>query len=606
MKLVVLLLAAAAAAGNGLSAAEAAFARGEYPEAERLALAAARPPRTGAALYLAGLARFRSGHPAAALTALDAAGRSADPPPSALWQFNRGACLYELGRMEEAEAAFLAAAADRSLAPTALAQAGFAALGAGAPDRARALAARARPLATGAALGLLADLEAELAAEGGAAPARRAATEHQAGIAAYDAGDFAEALARFRRSAELDPGSGQSRIMAGAAAWRLGSREEARTELRSALALPLDAGDARVARDYLEQVAPGLASRGEGWELGARAGGGADDNVRQSGSAGALEFAPVDSGKLSSGFATAGAGLARRWRTGEQAFAEVTWRLDQLAYAADAAADYSLQQQALTAALEVSVSDRLRVGALAGGNAAFTGLSRFRLLQGGGSGAAWLELDLGAAGTSRLGLGLSGKATRPEFGYLQGWRAEASVSHAQRLGALSLEGSYHFRLERLGWLTQATHLPLPRDLCMLGCLDQRYRVPFGYASHALSLSAGASLGSQLRAGAAAGLEWRDYLEQSVLLVKLGDGSERRLDAKTRHDLRPFGTLLGTWRPRQALELTLRYDLLVSRSNVGGRAAPAGCGLPGGSCSELDYGDKRFTKQVLTLEAGLTW
>src|SRR5207248_7728677 len=55
----VLSLAAAAAAASGaLQAAETAFAEGDYPRADALATAAAEPPQEGAALYLAGLARF--------------------------------------------------------------------------------------------------------------------------------------------------------------------------------------------------------------------------------------------------------------------------------------------------------------------------------------------------------------------------------------------------------------------------------------------------------------------------------------------------------------------------------------------------------------------
>jgi len=61
-------------------------------------LTAAHPPRAGAALYLAGLPRFRSGKPAEALEAIEAAGGQEDRPAAALWHYNRGACLYELGR----------------------------------------------------------------------------------------------------------------------------------------------------------------------------------------------------------------------------------------------------------------------------------------------------------------------------------------------------------------------------------------------------------------------------------------------------------------------------------------------------------------------------
>jgi tetratricopeptide (TPR) repeat protein len=141
-----LFLIAALATADALDAAQEAFDRGDYDRAEQLALAA--EPRGGLALYLAGLARFRAGRPAAALEALDAASRAADPPARALWLYNRGACLYELERFEEAEAAYVEAAElDAAVAALALVDAGFAALDARSPERARALAARARAAA---------------------------------------------------------------------------------------------------------------------------------------------------------------------------------------------------------------------------------------------------------------------------------------------------------------------------------------------------------------------------------------------------------------------------------------------------------------------------
>lgn len=150
----------AMASPAGLDEARAAFAAGDYAEAERLALAAAAD-EPAPALYLAGLARFRDGRPAEALDALDRAEAGADSP--AAWRFNRGACLYELGRHAEAEAAFLEAAADEGWAALALSYAGFAALDGGAPERAWVLAMRARAAAAGgAALPLVEELEQAL------------------------------------------------------------------------------------------------------------------------------------------------------------------------------------------------------------------------------------------------------------------------------------------------------------------------------------------------------------------------------------------------------------------------------------------------------------
>lgn len=157
----------ATAIPGGLDEARRAFAAGDHPSAERLALeaAAAGGPDEAAARYLAGLASFRAGRPAEALALLDASPDGADA--AAAWHFNRGACLYELGRNGEAEAAFLEAARDPAFEALALVNAGFAALDAGAPGRARALAARARAVG-GPATALVDELEQALAAGDGA------------------------------------------------------------------------------------------------------------------------------------------------------------------------------------------------------------------------------------------------------------------------------------------------------------------------------------------------------------------------------------------------------------------------------------------------------
>jgi len=160
----VVALAAAAAAGPGaLQAAEAAFSQGDYQLADALATAAAEPPQEGAALYLAGLSRFRSGHPAEALEALDRAARASDPPAPGLFHYNRAACLYQLERFAEAEADYLQAAAlDPTLSTLSLVNAAYAALDGGSPERARQIAVRARASAKPEEVDLVSDLESHI------------------------------------------------------------------------------------------------------------------------------------------------------------------------------------------------------------------------------------------------------------------------------------------------------------------------------------------------------------------------------------------------------------------------------------------------------------
>ncbi len=607
-----LILAVMLATEDPLAAAWAAFARGEYDRAEGLALADARPPRAGAALYLVGLSRFRAGRPAGALEALDAAGRAADHPDRGPWQYNRGACLYQLGRFEEAEASFIEAAAlTPSLASVALVNAGFAALDGSAPQRAKALASRARAAGSGRELDLVEDLERHIAGGSGAGPSTpddRAAEDYRRGLAAYAAGRFQEALESFQRAAAGDPSAGRYRVMVGAAELKLERRSEARAELERALRLHLDASEAEAARDYLDAPSFGLAARGRGWEAQLRAGSGFDSNVLQSGLIGSQERAPIASGQVSSMVASGTFGLAYRWRAREELAAELTYGLDELAYLATAASDYSLQQHQLTGGLEWSALRRLRLGAFAGGQLAFTGISSFRGMQAAATGGGWAAIDETGHTTTHVEFGLTRKAALlAEFSFLTGNRIDALVSQELRLGGLALDLSYRYRDERIGTLTQTARFALP-SLCSAGC-TQQYVIPFGYSSSTLGLSARAAPASRLRLGLAGGLEWRDHRGDSFLSVTSPDGNASEIDRRQRQDRRVFATLFSALRVWRGLEVTLRYDLVVNRSNVDNHSSePPGdsCGPPALSCHQLDYDDKNYTKHAFTLETGYVW
>jgi tetratricopeptide (TPR) repeat protein len=607
-----LILVVMLTAEDPLADARAAFARGEYDRAEALALAGAQPPRMGAALYLVGLSRFRAGRTAEALEAIDAASRAADRPDPGPWQYNRGACLYQLGRFEEAEASFTEAAAlTPSLASVALVNAGFAALDGGAPERAKALASRARAAGSGRELDLVEDLERHIAGATDAGPSTpddRAAEDYRRGLAAYDAGRFREAFESFQRAAAGDPSAGRYRLMVGAAELKLGRRSEARAELEQALRLVLDTSEAEAARDHLDASSFGLAARGRGWEAQLRAGSGFDSNVLQSGLVGSQERAPIASGQVSSTVASGTLGLAYRWRAREELFAELAYGLDELAYLATAASDYSLQQHQLTGGLEWSVLRRLRLGAFAGGQLAFTGISSFRGLQAAATGGGWVAFDETGRTATRVDFGFTRKAALlPEFSFLTGNRVDALVSQELRLGGLTLDLSYRYRDERIGTLTQSAQFA-PPSLCSAGCIQQ-YVIPFGYSSNTLGLSARAAPASRLRLGLAGGLEWRDHRGDSFLSVTSPDGSTRELDRRQRQDRRVFVTLLTVVRLWRGLEVTLRYDLVVNRSNVDNHSSePPGdsCGPPAFRCHQLDYDDKNYTKHAFTLETGYVW
>jgi tetratricopeptide (TPR) repeat protein len=584
----VLVLALAVSSADPLAAAQAALARGAYAEAEELALKEARPPRAGAALYLAGLARFRGGRPKEALQALDAAGRTGDPPAAALLQYNRGACLSELARHREAERAFVQAAArDPALAPAALVNAAYAALDRGSLKRARALARRA--LAAGAAVDIVAELEADIdrpkgeREEEGASPAQ---LEYRAGIKAFDGQRYEEARERFQRAADLDPAEPRSRIMAGVVALKLGERAKARAELEQALQLALDDEEEHAAREYLDALSPGLASRGRGFEVLVRAGGGFDSGAGQSGALDPQSLAPLAG--VASATGTAAFGLTYRARLKASVFAEAAYGLDQLAYLSPDAADYSLQNHALLGSLEWELG-RARLGAFAGGQLVFSGLGAFRGLRGSALAGGWAVLDEREWTSTRLDLAWAGSAAlRPEFDYLSGNRADAALSQQLRAGAsLAFDVTYRFRYDGMGVLPNDTPVS-GSESCPHFCI-QETRTPFGYRSHAAALSGRAALGARVRLELAGGIEWRSYLgHETLTLVSQGHSAppSRSVEIdRLREDSRLFASLGTGVRLSRTLELLARYEVTVNRSNVGADS---------------------FAKHVLALETGFSW
>ena len=583
-------LALALLAADALAAAQQAFERTDYPQAEALALAAAAPPQEGAALYLAGLARFRAGRPAEARAALDRAGAAADLPPAGPWHYNRGACLNELARFAEAESEFRAAALDPELAPAALVNAGFAALDGGSRDRARALAQQARALGPGAAAGLLADLDALLAAEED--PASDAATTYRAGLSAFDEGSFSEARAQFQRAAQLTPFEGRSLIMAGASAFRLGDRGAARSDLERALTLPLDEADARVARDYLTSLA--REARGNsGWQGSLRSGGGWDSDANQTGLSGMNESAA--SSATPSALATARLLVALREPLGERLWGRAAYGFEQFAYLAGGTADRSLQLHDLTLSAELGPLGPLRLGASASAGLWLSGLSNFAGQQASGGLLGWAALEESERFNTRLELGYTRKRGLSSYGYLTGNRADVALSQEVRLGWLALEAGDLLRLEALGTTQQTPPRRPPHDQCPPVVCTSAAVVPYGYLGDTLWLGARAALFGRLDLSLSTGFEWRQYLDDSYLLLTFMNGAATQtLDSRRRTDLRWFGSAVATLRLVGPVALGLRYDVVVNRSNIQSSSSDPS--------HQLDAGNRSYDKHTATLEA----
>ncbi|HEY2031020.1 MAG TPA: tetratricopeptide repeat protein [Myxococcales bacterium] len=572
--MIALLLAAAAA----LAPAQEAFNRGDYAQAEALALGG---EETGAALYLAAVARFRAGNPQGALDLLERAGRLPDPPAAPLWHFNQGSCLYELGRFSESEQQYLLAAADPSLAVAATVNAAFAALDGGNPVRAKDLAKAARTSASDErALDLVADLDAHLAA----AERDHALAVYKDGLDAYDAGNYGKARSSFLRAAALDPADGRSRIMAAAAAFRLGEPGTARTELGRALALRLDPADAQTAHAYLD-----LLSKDRGFQGTARFAMGFDSNPQQTGLLQANEFATSRASR-NSALSSADIGISYRSPPrDDRLIFGADYAASQLAYLDTLAADRSLQQHSLTLSLQSALSDRLKAGAVFGGEMDFTGLGNFRVLQGGLKLGGFLSLAETPVTTSRLDVTLSRKQASDEFSYLTGNRVDASLSQDLAMGPVTVAAGYAYRLEDIGSAGSAT-APFPD-----GPSDGRRCFPgtcgdlesFGYDGHTFWSSLRVQPHERITFELLSGFELRSYL---------GEDAVQGRGAVERKDQLYFGSASLTLRTSKSVALSVRYDVVDNASNAHFLYAASQGGPP----------DHSYLKQVFSAGTLFWW
>jgi len=597
----VLALLAMSVTGDSLTEAQHAFAEGRYEGAEQLALQAAQPPQLGAALYLVGLARFRTGRPAEALEALDAAGQAQDAPERAPWSFNRGACLYELGRFDEAEQSFLEAAADESLSRVAWVNAGFAALDAGSPERATQWAARAKAGAAERELALVEDLLSQVAHAQGRSVGEGDEAYRQ-GLASFDAGRFEEARAHFLQAAELDTSSGRARLMAGASAYRAGDRATAREDIASALALQLEPRDKEIARDYLDRLSYGLRSNGQGLGASVGTGLGFDSNVLQVGEAPRDGSAGTGAVSTVSDFVEVGLGLVARLRLSDAVFAELSYGGSQRAYTVSSAGDYSLQLHRAGAAVEWDVARRFRLGASSSGEVYFTGISAFRGLQASASASVWLALDESEVTSTRLDASFARKVgLASEFSYLTGRRLDATLSQELRLRNLWVTAWYRYREDRIGTLVQAASSEIPAP-------PREYVIPFAWAGHATGASARWEINEGYEVSLYTGLEWRHYLSESFLRVQTLDGSVQEWGRRQRRDVRFILGPAVTAQLGRHLQLSVRYDFLKNDSNVDTRLAdPAeACVAPDYVCHRFDYTNGNYQKHQPMLELSGTW
>jgi hypothetical protein len=552
--------------------------------------------------------------------------------------FNAAVAAFEAGDFLDAEQRFVASAAyDPASAPLCEVYAGLAALGAGAPERAAARLARVSPN-DAAAAGKRAELERALAE---ARKTQQLAT-FRAGLArgrrAYAARDLAKAreeLQAVTGSAALATANERATLflLLGRIAHAAHDHEAARRHYERAVKEEPEAADLQVALGDLaaDRDAPASADRyyasaeglttddalreliderrdllyplpGSGPLFSGELSGGYDSNAAQSGAANAV--GATGTGARGSAFARLSLAFDYTLRAGRRTAIAPFYSAAALELLDPDAAELSLQSHELGVFLYWALGHRLVLRASPSAALFVVGQSEpdaFSFEPGLGlrldafHGATWatrLAVDgrriqgLGgrdALTGQRFELSLRETAT---FGMAAAW-AEAAIGHNGMGTSLQTTSAEDFEL-------CSEILQRPRPECREGNL---YRIPLGYRFGVGTLGASYRPVAALHLSASLKVEYRRYLDDSLLLIELDPSGpfgtqaeyrKRRVDLRTTLAARAAYELdeRGRW------SLVGNYALLVSSSNVAQGE--------GGREHALDYDDRNFSQHVVEL------
>lgn len=510
---------------------------------------------------------FAAGRLEAALDDFEAALGVAPPERRPRLHFNRGACLFQLARFEQAEQAFRSAAeapgsqgepSAAALGGLAWLNAGYAALELGAAARARAHLERARQADVDGALDeLLAELGAELA------PA----------------------------AAEIEPEPGLAAYRAGVSAYERGQREPAQEQLQRALQRGLEPERQAAARLLLDAIAGGLRAQGPGLALEAAVGGGYDSNVVRTGIGAAAPLmveTPERGSPLLYAEFVLGYGLgAAPWLS-----LRAEYGLSQLLYTRGAFDLFNSQDHGLELAAELRPAPWLRLGVAGLGELAFAGLRDFRLLTRSAGLRSWLAWAPGL----RHEFKLSGRFRRVavadgRFDYLGGRSWELSLGYGYRTTGISLLAELGLRRELLGSQRVVTAAPPEiRNFWLAG-----FEIPLSHDAPEASVSV--TIPTLGWMDVVAGLVYgqRRYHEPTRLVVlQLPDNSSVAEDVRTQRDHR-FGARCGlNFELGTGFELYGGYEFGVVRSTIDNTAGPD---------HRNDYANMNFERHLLELELG---
>jgi hypothetical protein len=294
--------------------------------------------------------------------------------------------------------------------------------------------------------------------------------------------------------------------------------------------------------------------------------------------------APSDGGGL---FVAADLDANLGLRLSNSLFLQLGYTLDQLAYPRQDFDPFALQVHNLTARAELTPVAGLRLGLSGGFEVQFAGLQAFSPFQRVATVEPTVAFDEGDALTTLCKLRWQDKEPFHDGdAYYRGQRLDLRLGERLTLRPARVELDLRHRREDIGTRTEdlgALSITLRRR-GITRTFEGTYLVPYAYSSNQALLVASVDLPAGFALSADGGFERLRYRGDSVWYATGPLGRSRELGRKRRADDRLTASAALTVAPVQWLELGLRYEVIVNRSNV-----------------SFAFDDKSFTKQVLGLE-----
>jgi hypothetical protein len=457
----------------------------------------------------------------------------------------------------------------------------------------------------------------ENAGSDGAARAFRRASQ------AYRARDWQTAARGFARAAVLAPHDGEAWLMAGLASQRAGLPRRARFCYQAALARPLTADDRALAQAGVAELStssdnsqsqevaaietPAASPSSLWWSMFiAAAGGGWDSNVGLATRTGVDELDRGDDFK-DAGAAFIGASLITgggRW-FGKVVSAQAVYSLFQTIFTDRRFENWSGQDHTLEAMLQFSLSESWKLALAPRANLTFLGVrdsfTGFMAIGGGEAELAYVPVRWWRS-TASVYLGKK-EALAPDFEPLGGARAEAAFGQIFKAAGFTAAASFTLRDEDVGARRDEAGTLPANDACA-GCTVD-FVSAYSYRATIAAVRFSSRADRPVRLVARGRLEDRPYQDENRLETRLGNGRRDSWQSWRRHDHRLGAGADLFLRLGKTLEIGLRYDLVIHRSNIDGREAGDCLDSPR-PCHPLWYQNRNFSKHVVGLELVGSW